>query len=246
MQQRSAISGLWRNWWRIGGAAGLIYVLLFVVGAFALTGETPSRDDSVEEIRRYFADDGQTYLIGDYVTSIAFIFFFLPFVVTLRAFLGAAEAFPQIFSRLGLIGGLLATVFGGVGGIFWGALALGIADNQEANNDAIIRTLMELDTYAFATPLNLSLVLFVLSFSLVIWDTGALWRWLAAVGILASVLNLIGAAWPIDGDEEGVIAAIGFFPGNLLAIIWLIAICINLMRLREPPVARERAVSVTA
>jgi hypothetical protein len=237
---------LWDNWWRIGGVAGLIYVVLFVIGAFALAGDSPSRGDSVEDIRTYFADDGQLYLIGDYLTAIAFLFFFLPFIVTLRTLLGAVEPTPAIFSRLGLIGGVLSVVFGGVGGIFWGALALGIADNAEANNDAIIRTLMELDTYAFATPLNLSLALFVLAFSIVIWETGALWRWLGAIGILASILNIIGSAWPIDGDEEGVIAAIGFFPGNLLAIIWLVAICINLIRMREPPTAEGAAVRVAA
>jgi hypothetical protein len=246
MGQRSAISGFWRNWWRIGGAAGLIYVVLFIIGGFVLQGDSPSRDDSIEDIRRYFADDGQTYLIGDYIAAVAFIFFFLPFLVVLRSLLGAVEGPPSIFSRLGLIGGLFATLFAGAAGTFWGALAIGLADNPEANNDAIIRTLMELDTYAFATPLQLSFGLFVLAFSIAIWDTGALWRWLGPLGILSAVLTIIGAAWPIDGDEEGVIAIIGFGPGNLLAIIWLVAICINLIRLREPPTGHEVAVAVPA
>jgi hypothetical protein len=124
-----------------------------------------------------------------------------------------------------------------VAGTFWGALALGVADNPDVD-DGVIRALMELDVYAYATPLQLSLALFILAFSIVIWDTGALWRWLGPVGILSSILTIIGAAWPIDGDEEGVIAAIGFFPGNLLAVIWIIAVCIGMLRLREPPTGR--------
>jgi hypothetical protein len=179
------------------------------------------------------------------MTAIGFLFFFLLFVVTLRSLLGSVEASPPIFSRLGLIGGLVATVFGGVAGIFWGALALGIADNQEVDA-SVIRALMELDIYAFGPPLQLSFALFILSFSLVIWDTGALWRWLGPLGVLSAVLTVIGAAWPIDGDEEGVIAAVGFFPGNLLAVIWIIAVCINMLRLREPPAAREPTLAAVA
>jgi hypothetical protein len=219
--------------------------VLFIIGGLVLQGDSPSRDDSIEDIRAYFADDGQTYLIGDYLTALGFLFFFLPFLVTLRSLLGSSEPSPPILSRLGLIGGLVATIFGGVAGIFWGALAIGIADNPDVD-DSVIRALMELDVYAFATPLQLSFALFVLAFSLVIWETGALWRWLGPVGVLSAVLTVIGAAWPIDGDEEGVIAAISFFPGNLLAIIWLIAICINMLRLSEPPGGREPAAVVSA
>jgi hypothetical protein len=242
MQQQSSIRGMW---WRLGGAAGLIYVVLFIFGGFVLQGDSPSRDDSIAEIRAYFADDGQTYLVGDYLTAIAFIFFFLPFLVTLRSLLGSSEPSPPILSRLGLIGGIFATLIGGVAGIFWGGLAIGIADNPGVD-DGVIFALMELDTFAFATALQLSFALFILAFSLAIWETGALWRWLGAIGVLSAVLTIVGAAWPIDGDEEGLIATIGFFPGNLLAVFWLIAVCINMIRLTEPPAGREVATAMPA
>jgi hypothetical protein len=240
MGQGSSLGVFRRNWWRVGGAAGLIYVLLFIIGGLVLQGDSPDRDDSIQDIRAYFADDGQQYLIGDYLTAIGFLFFFLPFLVTVRTLLGESEPSPPVLSRLGLIAGILATVFGGVAGFFWGGLAIGIADNQEVD-DSVIRALMELDVYAFATGLQLSFALFVLAFSLVIWETGALWRWLGALGVLSAVLTVIGAAWPIDGDEEGLIAAIGFFPGNLLAVIWIIAVCINMLRLSAPPTAEASA-----
>ena len=66
-----------------------------------------------------------------------------------------------------------------------------------------------MSTYAF-TGFSLTMGLFVASASLVVLRTGVLWRWLAALGFIAAVLLVVGAAWPIDGDEEGALAILGF------------------------------------
>jgi hypothetical protein len=233
------MNALWRQWWRMGGVFGLGFIILFIIGPFILTGETPSRGDSVEDIRKYFQDDGEMYLVGDYIAGIAFVLFFLPYLVTLRWVLGSGEGWPPIWSWLTVIGGLSLVLVGGTSSVFLGTLAIN-ADYAEQLDDPSVRLLMEMNTYSFTTGFGFTMSLFVGSASLVILRTGVLWRWLAALGLLAAVLLIIGAAWPIDGDEEGAIAAFGLF-GSVGGALFVLISSINMLMLKEEPASTERA-----
>ena len=171
--------------------------------------------------------------MSDYLISLGFILLFVPYLSALRSLLGTAEAHPPVLSRIALIGGLFATVLGATAGVFWGGLAIGIADNPNVD-DGVIEALMDLDTYAFATPLQLSFALFILAASIVVWQTGVLWRWLGLLGVLAAALHIAGAAWPIDGDHEVALAIIGIF-GSLGGILWVLLSSINMLVLRHAP-----------
>jgi hypothetical protein len=218
------------NWVRVGGLLGIGWLILFFIGAFALQGDTPSRDDSIASIREYFTDDGDTYLLGDYLIGIAFIVFFLPFLIILQRVLGRGEGWAGILSRVALFAGALAILWGGFAGTFWGALAVGAAENREVD-DSAVRTLMELDSYAFA-GLLFPVGLFMGAAGLSIWLSGVLWRWLGIIGIIGFLGSYIGAAWPIDGDDEGAVAAFGL-AGFLGIAIFVLLVSINLMRLRN-------------
>ena len=232
------MEGLWRQWWRVGGAFGIGYTVLFAIGGFVLQGDSPSRDDSIEKIRTYFTDDGQVYLVGDYLIAIAFILMFLPYLVTLRWVLGSREGWPPIWSWLTVIGGVATAIMGGVAGTFWGALAIGVAENPDVD-DSVIRTLMELDSYAF-NVIAFPAALFVAAASVVVLRTGVLWRWLGALGLISAVLILIGAAWPIDGDEEGAVAIPGFI-GFIGVSLWILLSSIHMIMMKEEPAPTERA-----
>jgi hypothetical protein len=234
------MDALWRQWWRVGGALGIGFVVLFLIGGIFLTGDTPQRDDSIEDIRKFFADDGEMYLVGDYMTGIAFVFFFLPYLVTLRWVLGSGEGWPPIWSWLTVIGGLSLVVIGGANSVFFGALAIS-EGNPEIIDGASVRLLMEMSAYAF-TGFSFTMGLFVASASLVVLRTGVLWRWLAALGFLAAVLLVVGAAWPIDGDEEGALAILGFI-GAPLTLLWILISSIGMVMMKEEPAPTERAVA---
>jgi hypothetical protein len=231
------MDGLWQQWWRVGGIFGIGFVILFIIGPIFLTGDTPQRGDSIEDIRQFFADDGEMYLAGDYIGGIAFVFFFLPYLVTLRWVLGSGEGWPPIWSWLTVLGGVSFLVVGGTSSVFFGALAIS-ADNPEIE-DTSIRTLMEMSEYAF-TGFSLTMGLFVASASLVVLRTGVLWRWLAGLGFLAAILLVIGASWPIDGDEEGALAIAGFI-GAPLTLLWILISSIGMIMMKEEPAPTERA-----
>jgi len=227
---------LFKQWWRIGGAFGIGFVILFIAGIVA-QGDIPMRGDSIEEVRAYFQDDGDMYLVGDYLTGIAIVFLFLPYLVTLRWVLGSGEGWPPIWSWLTVVGGVTMVALGGAGSMTFGTLALS-ADNPEID-DSSVRLLMEMNSYAF-TLFSFGMALFVGSASLVILRTGVIWRWLAGLGLLAALLLVIGAAWPIDGDEEGAIAILGFI-GAPATMLFIIISSINMIIRSEEPAPTERA-----
>jgi hypothetical protein len=217
-----------------------LFVIFFFVGPIGMTGDTPVRGDSIEEIRAYFEDDGDLYRVGDYLGGIAFVFFFLPYLVILRWVLGSGEGWPAIGSWLTVIGGLALVVIGGTGSVFFGAIAIA-ADDPEIYaqvDDSTIRMLVEMNAYAF-TGFTFTMSLFVGAASVVVLRTGVLWRWLAALGLIAAVLLLIAAAWPIDGDDEGAVAVLGFI-GAPLTMLWIIISSINLLMMKDEPVSKER------
>src|SRR3972149_8157913 len=110
------------KWWRVGGVAGILFLIMFIVG-IVVRGEPPTFDDPVDEIRDWFTDNGEQYLIGDYLTTLAFVFFFLPFLASLRGLLASAEGGPAGWSRVTFAGGITFLGFGAGARPFWGALA---------------------------------------------------------------------------------------------------------------------------
>jgi hypothetical protein len=224
----------WNQWWKLGGVAGILWIVLFIAGAFILQGETPSRDDDIAEIREYFTDDAEQYLIGDYLIGLGFVFGFIPYLVVMRRVLGGGLNLPGMLSRIAFVGGILTVVMAAGASVFWGTLAVGAAESSEVD-DSAIRIFMEADVYAFNT-LVFFISLFLLAAGLSLWMTGVLNRWLGWIGIIGGIGGFIGAAWPIDGDEEGLISGIGLlsFIGILLFII---ATSVALLMKKEPPVA---------
>jgi hypothetical protein len=122
--------------------------------------------------------------------------------------------------------------------VFWGALALGAATNPEVE-DSSLRTLMELDAYARSVLVWLPLTLFTAAASVVVIRTGVLWRWLAILSAISAVLLLTGAAWPIDGDEEGFFAVCGQI-GSIGTALFILISSVGMIIRPEEPSSTER------
>ena len=99
------------QWWKLGGAAGIVFVVLFII-AVLLQADVPMADDSAADIKKYFSDHPKRYMVGDFVFAFAHLFFFLPFASALRAFLGRAEPPDNMWSRLVFAGAVLFTAVG--------------------------------------------------------------------------------------------------------------------------------------
>jgi hypothetical protein len=195
------------TWQRATGLFGLAWFILFAVGGIALQGKPLSYDTSIAEARDLFADNGQRYLWGDYIAGVAFVLCLLPFVVGLRAVLGAAEGGPQIASRLVLVGGIAAVVVGDTATAFLDAFALGGAPAELS--DSSIRLFLELDAVAIAA-IGLPMSLTAVSAATVIWRTAVLPRWLALPAALSGLLHIVGATFVAANQAEGLLIGMRF------------------------------------
>jgi hypothetical protein len=222
------------QWQRITGVFGLAWIILFALGGIALQGQPPAYDAPIGETREFFAAHGDRYLWGDYIAGLAFILCLLPFVVGLRSVLGAAEAAPQIASRLVLVGGVATVIVGDAATAFLDAVALGGAPAELP--DTTIRLLLELDAVAIAA-IGLPMALTAIAAATVIWQTGVLPRWLAPVAALSGLLNIVGATFVAADDAEGPLFFIRF-AGLITFAVFVAASSVSLIRTTPTTVPR--------
>ena len=155
---------------------------------------------------------------------------FLPFVVGLRSLLGRAEGGLQIGSRLLLVAGVTTIVIGDAATVFTDAMAL--AGGGPQLDDSTIHALLDANAVAIAA-IGLPMALFAFAASAVVWATGALPRWLAGIGAIAGVLHLAGAAFPIEGEPDGVLFALRFV-GLIAFALFVLLTSISMLTTREP------------
>lgn len=224
---------LFQKWWRVGGVFGILFVVLLLV-SIVVQGGYPDYDEPIDEVREWYADNGEQFVIGNYLTGLAIFIFFLPFLSSLRGLLAAAEGGQAVWSRLTFAAGLVFLILGAVSSIFPAVLAFHFGVVKEGDlDDSTIRALMYLE---YATPWALALVPFLLAASLVIFRTGVLWRWLAIPGAITAVLAAIAGLQTLEAEPYGGIAGIGgiAFP---LSALWVLAVSINMILKRDEPAA---------
>lgn len=225
-----------RQWWRIGGLLGIAFPILFIIGII-LPGEDPGLHAPIEEVRAYYTDHGDRYLVGGYLTGLGMVFAFIPFVATLAAVLGRAEGTAGLCTRLTILGGALFVAAGLVSNV-GSALAMGAADPDL--DAAALRTLLYIDAVTFSM-MTLPMALMLLAVSFIIWRRAVVWRWLAVLGLVVAAAGVVSPLMVLDGgDEEGPLAALAFliaFPGLGL---WTLLAGLNLAMRRALPAAVEQ------
>jgi hypothetical protein len=224
------MGGLARQWWRLGGIAAILFVVVFVVGV-ALQDAPPLADDPVDEIRRDWVEGGQQYLVAGYVLGLAYVFFYVPFMLVLRALLGRAEGGIELWSRASLVGAFTILLWGIWSGMFWGALAFG--DFAATASDETLRTLSVLDYYAVSgTPL--AFAVFVGATSIVIARTRVLWRWLAYVGAVEVLLSLLAPLSILSVETDSFFDVV-FLISFLGFVLWILLLGIAMVARRDEP-----------
>src|SRR5260370_14003611 len=61
-------------WWRLGGALGLAWFVLFFIGGVILHGTPPAYDEPIQQAREDFPNNPQASLVGDYIVRLGFVF----------------------------------------------------------------------------------------------------------------------------------------------------------------------------
>lgn len=101
---------------RIGGVAGILFVIVALAGSVAQRG-LPAWDESGNSATAWFSDNHERYLAGQFVSGLGFLVFKVPFLAALVERLQGAEGQPRLWSRVAFAGGILFPVGGIAGGL---------------------------------------------------------------------------------------------------------------------------------
>jgi hypothetical protein len=208
------------NWDRYGAAAGLIFVILILVGGF-IAGSPPSYEDSAREIRQYFVDNDTALKVGGYLNGLA-IFPFLIFLGSVWSRVRRVGEDNRELSTMLVGGAVIAASLVSVGTLITTATAIRIANI--APGDA--KLLYELagtatDIAAFGVAV------FVGATSVAALRARVFPAW---VGWFGAVLTL---AWLVAGiavsTDSDALSVLGFIV-LLLWVVWILALSYFLLR----------------
>ncbi len=187
------------QWWKAGGYAGIVFVVLFVIGV-VLQFDGPRPDASGDEIKQYFIDDSVKYIIGDFVIGIGFVFFFLTFIWALSALMRTAEPPGQTWSTMILVYGAVFTAAGAALTAFYGALAYGAAVFLDANTARAM-----VYAYYYGSTLGGSLLIAAIIFSVgvAILRNGVFWSWLGYFSLALAAALVVSSLGVLAEDPEG-------------------------------------------
>jgi hypothetical protein len=214
---------------RIAGAAGIGFVVLFVV-VIALGFDGPAFDDPAADVREFFVDsDTQVHLVT-WLGALAIVFFFLPFAAGLRNLLAPADsADEQMWARLSYTGAVLTAAIVVIGSAFWEVLSQGVAEEV---SDATLVALARFDTVFFGALLPWAVALFLAASSVVILRSGVLAKWIGWFGAAGALLSVIGALWLLGEDDESFLGFLAF-AGFLIFPLWVLMVGIVMIRSDE-------------
>jgi hypothetical protein len=203
------------TWQRVGGLAGIAFVLLFFANFF--TPSTPDVADPTSGLGAAIADESTGHALSIYLGGLAMVAFLI-FLGALWTLLRRSEAEPGA-SIVVLIGGVALAAVDFVGnGVY---LALVQASHEGREPDAI-RALLELDSAVFV-PAGFALAALYAGVALSALPTGSLPRWLGWSAAGFAAIFLVALLGVFSGDDEGGPLGIVFFLALLAQFLWVIA-----------------------
>ena len=174
------------RWERFGPLAGIVAVVLFVVGVFVIeSGGAPGEDATPQEYLSYYQDDEQRILTGGVIFQLGALFF-LWFVGHLRARLAAAEGGVQRLTAIAFGGGLVTTT---CFLLLPGPDQAGALSNDEITGDAAVVFNNVGD--AFFIGAEFAAAVLLVATALVVIATRALPRWLGWASLVLALWLLI-------------------------------------------------------
>ena len=204
--------------------AGLIGVVLFVAGSL-VAGSAPRPDASTATVTAFLVEHRSALLFGT-VLIVLSVPFFGCFAGLLAGMLREAERGRAPLAVAATIGWVLLLAIAAIGVLAQAALTWRGADQADASMVRFVYDLASLSLYVVSAS---AVALSVGATSYVVFRTGFVARWIAIVGLVEVVVNVVelsGLASRAGPNAGGYAAGVG----PLLWAVWVVALAIALIR----------------
>src|SRR3954470_24347634 len=168
---------------RLGAWCGIVGVILFTIGFFAIAPKPPRADEAAQSFVSYFADNQDRVEAAVAVVTVS-TFFLLWFFGTLRAVLSRAEGGDGRLAGIAFGGGIASI------GFFMVALtALGVAAYRPGEVDPLLTQSLNDVALLAAAPVAGALTVFFGAAACVIYRFGGMARWAGTLCAIAAALQ---------------------------------------------------------
>jgi hypothetical protein len=152
----------------------------------------------------------------------------LPFATCLRAILEGTGAANALWARLSWLGAIIGLAISGASAGAFGAVA---TTKAQGLDDSTLLFVLALDNYIFSVG-AVALGLMAGAASIVIIRTGVVWRWIAILGFVAMVLNVVGDLATVQHDGQGFLDFLGLL-GLAATAIFVLVVSILMVAHKE-------------
>jgi hypothetical protein len=210
------------KWEQYGALAGLVFVILVVVGAF-IAGAPPSPDDSIRKVAEYYQDHTGAIKAGAFLTGLASVAF-LWFLGSLWSSLRRSEdtrRLATIATGGGIVGLILAVTAFALNATV--AIAIDSAGATQGVNPKFIYLL----SVVIGGMGNFGIAVLVAATGVAILRTRVFPAWLAGPSMLIALGWIVGGL--VVATDSTVIFTIGFVV-FLLWLVWILLISFFMFR----------------
>jgi hypothetical protein len=210
------------KWEQYGALAGLVFVILVVVGAF-IAGSPPRPDDSIQKIADYYRNHTGAIKTGAFLTGLAGVAF-LWFLGSLWSTLRRSEdtrRLATIATGGGIVGLILALLAFALNSSV--AIALNSRDSLQFLNPKFIYLL----SGVIGGMGNFGIAVLVAATGVAILRTRVFPAWLAGPSMLIALGWIVGGL--VVATDSSVIFTIGFVV-FLLWLVWILLISFFMFR----------------
>jgi hypothetical protein len=217
---------------RFAGMAGVAFVVVFLVALIAfIPSGYPNSGDGAAKVLSYVHDHRGALLTSAFLQTLAvipWIAFVSGVVVMMRRTEGETGAWSMMAAIGGAISAALSLMASGLGAM--------LVYRAAAGDAGLARTLLDGNAMLFAIG-GMPLAVFIYAASQGLARAGAVARWVAPMGTLVALVQIVGAAAYASGDgffsPQG---AYSYIAGIAFAV-WAAATGVEMMREHAPVAA---------